>query len=73
MHIFFVQRHSKTPRSRDLFLPIVDYPHPERSSAREGKAYDVAERCVVGGVGDVGGLVTRVERMHGDEVLERLV
>jgi hypothetical protein len=65
----FVQRHSVTPRSRDLFLPIADYPHPLRDEAWGGKAYDVAELCVVGGVGDVSGLVTRVERMVGDHVV----
>jgi hypothetical protein len=69
----FVQRHSVTPRSRDLFLSIANYPHPLRDEARGGKAYDVAELCVVGGVGDVSGLVTRVERMAGDQGIETLV
>jgi len=68
----FVQRHSVTPRTRDLFLPINEYPHPARSEARAGAGYDVAELCVVGGVDDVADVVTHVERVQGDEILETI-
>lgn len=61
-----------TPRGRDTFLPITDFPYAEwmrRRSAREA----VVELCVLGGVPDVTRFVRRVSVMRGDEVLHRLV
>ncbi|WP_136709606.1 hypothetical protein [Agromyces sp. H66] len=68
----FAQRHSKARRGIRTFRSISGYPHPERAEPR-AKGHDVAELTVRGGVTDLGGLVVRVERTRGTEVLERIL
>lgn len=68
----FAQPHSKAPRGSETFQPIALYRHPDRGSPKPREPWDVAELCVIGGVADVVEHVVRVERIQGDQVLERL-
>lgn len=67
----FAQRHSKAQRGVDTFQSIRAYQHPDRAEPRSSGC-DVAELTVRGGVTDLEGLVVRVERMRGPEVIERV-
>jgi hypothetical protein len=68
----FAQPHSKASRGRDTIAPIARYAHRKRDAPRTQEPWDVAELCVYGGVADIADHVVRVERMLGDEVVERL-
>lgn len=68
----FAQRHSKARRGAATFQSIAEYRHPQREQARDSGSYDVSELTVRGSVTDLEGLVVRVDRMHGPEVLEQL-
>lgn len=68
----FAQPHNKVPRNRDTFLPIAEYPHPDRKRP-SAQGIDLAELTVLGGVSDIADHVIRVERVFGGEVLDRLV
>jgi hypothetical protein len=62
----FAQPHNKKPRNRASFLPIAEYPHPQRTVANP-RGVDVAELTVLGSV-DVLPHVIRVERVFFGEV-----
>jgi hypothetical protein len=62
----FAQPHNKKLRNRASFLPIADYPHPQRTVANP-RGEDVAELTVLGSV-DVLPHVIRVERVFGGDV-----
>ncbi len=68
----FAQPHQKKERSRDSFLPIAQYGHPDRKAPR-ASGEDLAELTVLGGVPDIADHAIRVERVFGSDVLERLV
>jgi hypothetical protein len=57
-----------TARGAGTFRTIGDYPWDPRRRARNA----VAELAVIGGVPDVAKHVIRVERCHGDQVLDVL-
>ena len=67
----FAQRHSKARRGAGTFQSIRDFRHPERAEPRVS-GHDIAELTVRDGVTDLDGLVIRVERMHGADVVERI-
>ena len=67
----FAQRHSKAKRGAGTFQSIREYRHPQRAEPRVN-GHDVAELTVRGGVTDLEGLVIRVERMRGPDIIERI-
>jgi hypothetical protein len=66
----FAQPHNKKLRNRASFLPIADYPHPQRTVANP-RGEDVAELTVLGSVNALPHVI-RLERVFGGEV-ERLI
>ncbi len=61
-----------TPRGRDTFLPIAEFPYSDWKRRRANKEA-VVELCVSGGVPDVARFVRGVSVMRGAAVLRRLV
>ncbi len=68
----FAQPHSKVRRGSETFMSIEQYPDRERATAKTTGAWDVAELCVRGGVADLADYAVSVERVIGDETLERI-
>ena len=68
----FAQPHSKAARGRDTSRSIERFEYLARGVPRSREPLDVTELCVVGGVADVAAHVIRVERMVGDQVVERV-
>jgi hypothetical protein len=60
------------PRGRETFLPVESYPFDEWLSKRRMSSRAVVELAVDYSVPDVEGLVVRVDRMKGGEVLDSL-
>jgi hypothetical protein len=68
----FAQPHNHVSRGLDTFKSIDAYPHPTRSAPRTSAPWDVAELCVQGAVLDLAQHVLSVERVQGDQILERI-
>lgn len=66
------QSRSAQPRGRDTFQTLEEFRHPSRTSPRPRDPWDVAQLCIAGDVPDILDHVVRVERRHGDDVLEQL-
>ncbi len=60
------------PRGRQTFLPVESYPFDDWLTKRRDRSKAVVELAVDYSVPDVEGLVVRVDRMKGDELLETL-
>ena len=60
------------PRGRQTFLPVESYPFDDWLTKRRDSSKAVVELAVDYSVPDVEGLVVRVDRMKGDELLETL-
>ncbi len=57
-----------TPRGKDTFLPIPDYPYA-KWRAKRPRGERVVELAVTGGVHDIDRYVRRVRTMRGEEIL----
>jgi hypothetical protein len=61
---------SPQPRGLDTFLPISEYPFDYWRKKRSGIKNAVVELAARGEVQDIKDLVTRVETMHGNDIVE---